>query len=207
MSLGDCRQGERETRSSSGATGSGRRSVPRKGGAAGTASCVCWALPQPLAQAQGCRFVDAQVWGAWPTKGISGCLCASGCSGKAGRCCASPVATPTLPVARTPQSQQPPVRLRQRGPRPERESLREVTVLLESGYTQQKVQPRQQLDVRRSRVKGQGGGAPLCAFSVPALRAQGNARRGCCNPNRPSHRHGWAWGSGFMFIGRTAAGP
>jgi hypothetical protein len=96
-----------------------------------------------------------------------------------------------MPVARTPQSQQPPVRLRQRGPRLVRESLREVTVLLESGYTQQKVQPRQQLDVRRSRVKGQGGGAPLCAFSVPQYTQWECTLARQCSVSRASLH--WQW--------------
>ena len=68
----------------------------------------------------------------------------------------SPTVSATLPVARTPQSHYPPVRRRQRRPRPKRESLGEVIVVVESGYTQQKVQLRQR--AQRQAVKGSGFG-------------------------------------------------
>lgn len=80
-------------------------------------------------------------------------------------------------------------------------------MVMESGYTQQKVQPWRRRDVRRSRVKGRGQGTPLCVLIPPAQGSGQYARRTHRDPHRPSHRHGWAEGSGLMFIGRMAAGP
>ena len=100
------------------------------------------------------------------------------CPGGAGGTRVSPTVSPTLPVARTPQSHHPPPRRRQRLLAPKRESLGEVIVVMESGYTQQKVQPRRRLDARRSGVKGQRKGLASVCAQCAALRAQGNARCG-----------------------------
>ena len=65
---------------------------------------------------------------------------------------------PTLPDARTPQSPHPPLCVWQRIAGLERETLEEVIVVRESGYTQQKVQPRQPSD-DCGQGSGEGRGA------------------------------------------------
>ena len=94
------------------------------------------------------------------------------CSGGVGRHLISPTALATLPDARTPQSHCPPLPHGNACAGPQRESLRVVKVAVESGYTQQKIQPWRRRDVRRSRVKGRGQGTPRCAHLTDSgLRA------------------------------------
>ena len=132
-----------------------------------------------------------------------------GCSGEAGRWqCTSPTAAPTLPDARTPLSRRLPLRLWQHGARPQREQLGVVIMTVESGYTQQNIQPRQRLDATRSGVRSGGREVHLVCTQRLSLRAQGNAGCGRGNPSL-SRRTATdrAWGPGCMFIGRMAAGP
>jgi hypothetical protein len=78
--------------------------------------------------------------------------------------------SPTLPVARRPQSRRPPLCCRQRLAGPQREPLGEVKVAAESGYTQQKLQP--------SRLLTPSGQGPRAAERRVGLGLPGANRPG-----------------------------
>lgn len=93
---------------------------------------------------------------------------------------------PTLPVARTPLSPSPPLRRWQHCGGPQRESLGEVIVGWESGYTQRKAQPRRRCVARRSGVRGWVRGGALGHRS--ALRSGLRATPCAASASRNAHR-------------------
>jgi hypothetical protein len=163
--------GERETRPSSEAMGLGRRDV-RAGGPSGKGGRRAYSVRLGChAQPEGVPRAVPQLVGRPTAQGHQRTQVRR-CSGGVGRHLISPTALATLPDARTPQSHCPPLPHGNACAGPQRESLRVVKVAVESGYTQQKIQPWRRRDVRRSRVKGRGQGTPRCAHLTDSgLRA------------------------------------
>ena len=133
----------------------GCHAQPGRGAACGASAGRAADCPRASAE-----FVLKAFRGSWSAP------CFTHSSRDAARCEEAPESSPT-PASR------------QRVAGPQRESLREVIVVTEPGYTQQKIQPRRRRDVRRSRVKGQGQGAPSGAL---ILLAQGSGQRQAQQP-------------------------